>query len=94
MVASRLPERWTRSGLWQTAGMLVSRRLAAFLLAAGVVQWLIWPTFLRNIAADPRSFDPGPTGFFLVHAALTAGELLLATALIALGWRCWRRAPR
>lgn len=74
--------------------MLVSRRLAAFLLAAGVVQWLIWPTFLRNIAADPRSFDPGPTGFFVVHAVLTAGQLLLATALIGLGWRGWRRAPR
>ena len=74
--------------------MLVSRRVAAFLLAAGVVQWLIWPTLLRNIAADPRSFDPGPTGFFVVHAVLTAGELLLATALIALGWRGWRRAAR
>ena len=83
-----------RTPLWHTVRVLVSRRLAAFLLAAGLAQWLVWPTFLKNIAADPRSFAPGPTTFFVVHAVLTVAQLLLATALLVVGWRAWRRAPR
>ena len=74
---------------------MLSRRAAAFLLAAGVFQWLVWPTFLRNIWQDPRSFADGPTAFLVVHAVLTAVQLVLATALLVLGARAWRsRAAR
>ncbi|MGZ6825545.1 MAG: SCO4848 family membrane protein, partial [Mycobacteriales bacterium] len=46
--------------------MLLSRRVAAYLLGVGAFQWVIWPTFLRNIWKDPRSFSHGdPTGFLL-----------------------------
>jgi hypothetical protein len=62
-----------------------------FLLLVGIFQWVVWPTFLRNIWADDRSFDDGPTAFLVVHAVLTAVQLLLATGLIALGWRALRR---
>jgi intracellular septation protein A len=69
----------------------VSRRTASFLLACGLFQWLVWPTFLKNIWSDPRSFDDGPTGFLVVHAVLTAVQLVLATVLLVLGARDLRR---
>ena len=75
--------------------MLLSRRWALFLLATGVFQWVVWPTFLRNIWADPRSFGPapegGPTAFLIVHAVLTATQLLLGAGVIWLGVRGLRR---
>lgn len=75
--------------------MVLSRRAAAFLLAAGVFQWVVWPTFLRNIAEDPRSTAGGGlTGFFVVHAVLTLASLALGTALLVLGVRGWRAARR
>jgi intracellular septation protein A len=67
--------------------VVLTRRSAAFLVAAGIFQWIIWPTFLKNIWADPRSFDQGPTGFLVVHAVLTAVSLALGTALLVLGVR-------
>jgi intracellular septation protein A len=71
---------------------MLSRRSALFLLGAGIFQWVVWPTFLKNIWADPRSFDSGPTGFLVVHLVLTAVQLVLATVLLVLGWRGVRRA--
>lgn len=71
--------------------MVLSRRSALFLLLVGIFQWVVWPTFLRNIWADDRAFDDGPTDFLVVHAVLTAVQLLLATGLLALGIRGLRR---
>jgi hypothetical protein len=73
--------------------VVLTRRSAAFLVAAGIFQWIIWPTFLKNIWADPRSFDQGPTGFLVVHAVLTAASLALGTALLVLGVRGLRHPP-
>lgn len=74
--------------------MLASRRVAAFLLATGAFQWVIWPTFLRNIWKDPRSFDGGsPTAFLAVHVVLTVVSLALGTGVLAVGVRAWRSAP-
>ena len=72
-------------------GVPLSRRTALFLLAAGIFQWVVWPTFLKNIWADPRSFHHGPTGFLVVHAVLTVVQLLLAAGLLVVGWRALRR---
>ncbi|GAA3018057.1 SCO4848 family membrane protein [Actinokineospora globicatena] len=69
----------------------MSKRSALFLVGFGVWSWLIWPNFLRNIWSDPRSFDGGPTGFFVVHALLTAASLLFGTMIGVIGWRAWRR---
>ena len=74
--------------------MPLSRRSALFLLAVGVFQWVVWPTFLKNIWADPRSFDHGPTGFLIVHVVLTAVQLVLATGVLYVAWRALRRRPR
>jgi hypothetical protein len=60
-----------------------------FLLAFGVWSWVIWPTFLSNIAADPRSWAPagGPTAFFLVHLVLTIVSIILGTIIGVIGIR-------
>lgn len=71
--------------------MWMSRRVSGFLLAVGVWNWLIWPTFIKNIAKDPRSFTGGrPTAFFLVHLVLTVVSLSIGTVIGAIGWRGWR----
>ena len=71
--------------------MLLSRRWAIFLLGAGLFQWVVWPNFLRNIWADPRSFavapGSGPTAFLVVHAVLTVVQLLLGAGVIVLAVR-------
>lgn len=59
-----------------------------FLLAFGVWSWVIWPVFLRNIAADPRSFPAGsPSAFFTVHLVLTVVSLAFGTAIGVIGIR-------
>ncbi|MGF7237988.1 MAG: SCO4848 family membrane protein [Frankia sp.] len=73
--------------------MKLSKRWSWFLVGFGVWSWIIWPTFLKNIWKDQRSWHDGPTGFFLVHAVLTAVSLALGTAIGVLGWRA-RQAER
>jgi cytochrome b len=73
--------------------VVLSRRTAAFLFVTGVFQWVIWPTFLRNVWKDPRSFSHGSaTGFLIVHAVLTAVSLALGTGVLAVGLRGLRGA--
>lgn len=67
--------------------MTLSRRVAWFLIAFGVWSWVIWPTFLRNIWKDPRSWQHGMTAFFAVHLLLTLASLALGTAIGVLGIR-------
>jgi len=67
--------------------VVMSRRAAWFLVAFGVWSWIIWPTFLKNIWADKRSWHGGMTGFFAVHLALTLVSLALGTAIAVLGVR-------
>jgi hypothetical protein len=74
--------------------MLLTRRSAAFLTAVGVFQWVIWPTFLKNIWQDDRSFEDGPTGFLVVHVVLTAVSLVLGSGVLWIGARGLRRAGR
>jgi intracellular septation protein A len=65
--------------------MVLSRRWSAFLLAVAGWSWIIWPTFLRNIWADPRSFSAGPTSFLIVHLVLVAASLGIAPTIGLLG---------
>ena len=67
--------------------VFLSRRTAWLLLAFGVWSWIIWPTFLKNIWADNRSWNHGMTAFFAVHLALTVVSLTLGTIIGVLGIR-------
>lgn len=70
--------------------MVVSRRVAWFLIAFGIWTWAIWPNFLRNIWKDDRSWDHGMTSFFVVHLLLTVVSVALGTAIGVLGVRALR----
>lgn len=75
-----------------TGRVVVSKRVAWFLLAFGVWSWIIWPTFLKNIWADKRSWNHGMTAFFGVHLVLVVVSLGLGTAIGLLGVRALRLA--
>ncbi|MEO7263025.1 MAG: hypothetical protein ABI047_17490 [Jatrophihabitantaceae bacterium] len=70
--------------------MRLSRRVSAFLVGFGAWSWIIWPTFAHNVWQDERSWQDGPTGFLLVHLALTAVSLAFGSAIGWLGIRGWR----
>ena len=74
--------------------MVVSKRVAWFLIAFGVWSWIIWPTFLKNIWKDDRSWNHGMTAFFGVHLALTVVSLTLGTIIGVLGIRALRTRPK
>ncbi|MDT3438471.1 SCO4848 family membrane protein [Pseudofrankia sp. BMG5.37] len=74
--------------------MTLSKRASWFLVAVGVWSWVIWPTFLRNIWKDDRSWHDGPTSFFLVHLVLTVVSLAVGTAVGWLGVRGLRGSTR
>ena len=67
--------------------MVLSKKVSWFLLAFGFWSWVIWPTFLKNIWADPRSWHHGMTTFFGVHLVLSVVSLVLGTLVGVLGLR-------
>ena len=71
--------------------MVVSKRVAGFMVAFGVWSWIIWPTFLKNIWADKRSWNNGMTTFFGVHLVLTVVSLTLGTIIGVYGLRALLR---
>ena len=56
--------------------------LAALLLANAVFNVVVWPTFYRRVAKDPRARDAAgrPTRFLVVHGVLIGLALALALA--------------
>ena len=66
--------------------MRLSRGWSWFLVAFGVWSWIIWPTFIKNIAGDKRSFTGDtPHAFFIVHLVLTVVSLTMGTVIGVLG---------
>jgi len=61
--------------------------LAALLIANGVFNVVVWPTFLRRVARDPRARDAAgrATRFLTVHAVIIAIALTLAAASVVAG---------
>jgi len=56
--------------------------LAVLLLVNAAFNVLVWPTFYRRVARDPRARDANgrPTRFLTVHAVLIGAALVLALA--------------
>jgi hypothetical protein len=77
-----------------THQVVVSKRVAGFFVAFGVWSWVIWPTFLKNIWSDKRSWNHGMTSFFGVHLVLTVVSLTLGTIIGTYGLRALLRARR
>lgn len=61
--------------------------LAVLLLVNAAFNVLVWPTFYRRVAKDPRARDENgrPTRFLTVHAVLIGSALLLAAASAVVG---------
>lgn len=62
----------------------MSALLVTLLLINAAFNILVWPTFYRRVAKDPRARDTGgkPTKFLIVHAVLIAIALAIAAASI------------
>ena len=74
--------------------MILTRRWSWFLVGFAAFSWVIWVTFLKNIANDDRSFvDGSPQAFFIVHLVLTVVTLSLSTAIGWLGVKGLRSRP-
>ena len=58
--------------------------MAILLIVNGVFNFLVWPTFLRRVAKDPRAKDADgkATKFLTVHIVLVAIALALGLASI------------
>lgn len=58
--------------------------LVTLLLANAAFNVLVWPTFYRRVAKDPRARDDHgrPTRFLIVHGVLIALALVLALASV------------
>jgi hypothetical protein len=61
-----------------------------FLTAFGVWSLVIWPRFLKAIWQDHRSWNNGPTSFFLVHVVLVVISITAGLAIGVIGWRSLR----
>jgi intracellular septation protein A len=71
--------------------VVLSRRWAAFLVLAGLWNWLVWPRFAVAIWKDDRAWSGDtPTAFLWVHAALIVTALAIGTLVGALGVKAWR----
>jgi hypothetical protein len=62
----------------------VTTVLIALLLANAVYNVLVWPTFYRRVARDPRARDAAgrATRFLTVHVVLVTVALVLAAASV------------
>jgi len=61
--------------------------VAILLIVNGIFNFVVWPTFFRRVAKDPRARDAAgkPTRFLVVHAVIVGVALALAVASILSG---------
>lgn len=60
---------------------------AVLLLVGAAFSVIVWPAFLRRVAADPRARDAAgrPTRFLTVHVTLVAVAVVIAIAQAVVG---------
>jgi hypothetical protein len=68
--------------------------MSGFLVLFGVWTWILWPNFLKNIWRDDRSWNDGPTTFFLIHLALIVVSFVSGNVIAWLGVRGLRASRR
>ncbi len=61
--------------------------LAVLLFVNAAFNVIVWPTFYKRVARDPRARDSSgkPTTFLIVHAVLIAIALVLAAVGVIAG---------
>lgn len=65
----------------------VTAILSTLLLINAAFNVIVWPTFWRRVARDPRARDAAgkPTRFLLVHAILIGAALVIALVSAVFG---------
>ena len=65
----------------------VTAILSTLLLINAAFNVIVWPTFWRRVARDPRARDAAgkPTRFLLVHAILIGAALVIAIVSAVVG---------
>lgn len=74
--------------------MRIGRKTSVLLVTFGVWTWILWPNFLKNIWKDDKSWNDGPTAFFLVHLVLTVVSFAAGNAIGWLGVKGLRATRR
>ena len=61
--------------------------MSILLIVNGVFNFVVWPTFFRRVARDPRAVDAAGkrSRFYWVHAIIVSVALALAAASIIVG---------
>jgi hypothetical protein len=72
--------------------VILTRKWSAFLVLAGVFNWVVWPRFALAIWQDQRAWTGAigsstPTSFLWVHAVLIGSALAVGTVVAVLGIR-------
>jgi len=62
--------------------------VAILLIVNGIFNIVVWPTFFRRVAKDPRARDAAgkPSRFLIVHAVLVGTALVLGAASAIVGF--------
>lgn len=62
--------------------------MAILLIVNGIFNIVVWPTFFRRVAKDPRARDAAgkPSRFLIVHAVLVGTALVLGAASAIVGF--------
>jgi hypothetical protein len=65
--------------------VVMSRKIAGFLIVLGVFMVFEWVNLVFNLA------DGHPTSFYVVHGILAAVNVVLGAVLAVIGWKGLRR---
>jgi hypothetical protein len=77
---------------------VISKKMAKFLIVAGVFNVVIWPRFAKAIVDDDRAWagehwHSTPQAFFWVHAVLIGTAFLIGLGVLWVGVRAHRSSP-
>jgi hypothetical protein len=68
----------------------VGRKTAWFMIAVAIWNFLIWGTFIKNLAASHSSGEDRPGGYYVAHSVLIVVNMVLGVVFAVLGVRALR----
>ncbi|MBZ5740204.1 SCO4848 family membrane protein [Nocardioides mangrovi] len=68
----------------------MGRKTAWFLVAVAIWNFVIWGTFIKNLAASHASGEDRPSGYYIAHSVLIVVNMVLGVVFATLGVRALR----